>query len=63
MNEKNEIPENCFVMGNKLMGRCWYCNKIVRIDKPILGSMHVCLTDEECKLKDRGLEQGFVGGE
>lgn len=30
------------IVGNKVMMLCPLCGKLVRIDKPILGSMHVC---------------------
>jgi len=43
----NTTPEYCFVVGNKLMTKCKICGKIIRIDKPFLGSLHFCLTDEE----------------
>jgi len=36
-------------------GRLWVvcreCNKLIRYDKPILGSLHFCLTEEEIALK------------
>lgn len=32
--------------------RCCYCGKVVRINKPLFGSMHVCLTEEEIRLVD-----------
>ena len=41
------IPSDCFVVGNKLMSVCGTCNKIIRVDKPVLGSLHICLSDEE----------------
>ena len=44
---RNNIPEGCFVVGNKLMGKCFDCGKIIRIDKPVLGSMHLCVLPEE----------------
>lgn len=43
----SNIPENMFVIGNKLMTQCKVCGKIVRVDKPIIGSLHSCLTDGE----------------
>ena len=41
-------------------GRLWVvcreCNKLIRYDKPILGSLHFCLNDEEIGQK-RKLER------
>ena len=47
------IPDGCFVVGNKLMGKCYDCGKIIRIDKPILGSIHLCLLPEEIEERNR----------
>lgn len=41
-NNYNHIPNGTFIVGNKLMGQCAACGKIVRIDKPFLGSLHIC---------------------
>jgi len=46
------LPDGCFVVGNRLMGKCYACGKIIRINKPFLGSMHLCLTDEELGMPD-----------
>jgi hypothetical protein len=35
------------VLGNKLYGVCPNCGKIVRMDKPLFGSFHICTTEEE----------------
>lgn len=40
-----------FIVGNKLMGICGECGNLIRLDKPILGSIHFCLTQEERALK------------
>ena len=29
-------------VGNKLMAICPRCNKLVRVDKPLIGSIHLC---------------------
>ena len=34
-------------MAGKLWARCPDCAKLVRLDKPLFGSLHICLTDEE----------------
>lgn len=36
-------------VGNKLYCRCLTCGDVIRLNKPILGSLHLCLTDEEIK--------------
>ncbi len=51
MSEQGKLPKNCFMVGKKLMGICSDCGSIVRIDKPIFGSIHLCLNEEERKLK------------
>lgn len=51
-NDMNNLPSGMFTVGNKLMGRCGVCGKLVRIDKPIFGSIHFCLSDEERKEKE-----------
>jgi hypothetical protein len=33
--------------GSRLYARCATCLNIVRINKPIVGDWHFCLTDEE----------------
>lgn len=34
-------------LGGKVYGACPNCGKIVRMDKPIFGSFHICTTEEE----------------
>ena len=34
-------------VGRKLLDVCRDCGKLIRIDKPIFGSLHVCSTMEE----------------
>ena len=41
-NEKNKLPEGHFIVGNKLMAVCPACGKLIRVDKPIFGSLHIC---------------------
>jgi hypothetical protein len=38
----NTPPPGMFLVGNKLMAVCQKCGNVVRIDKPIFGSLHVC---------------------
>lgn len=33
--------------------RCEWCGKVVRLNKPLFGSMHLCLTEEGRALKAR----------
>jgi len=51
------IPNGMFVVGNKLMTVCGWCEKVVRVDKPIIGSFHLCLTDEEKERKSADLRE------
>ena len=48
---KNNIPNGCFVVGKAIMCHCKDCGKLVRLNKLLLGSLHICLTEEEKKLK------------
>ena len=36
-----------FVVGNQLWAKCSNCEQLVRLNKPLLGSLHFCLTDAE----------------
>ena len=36
-----------------IYARCSDCNKLVRINKPILGAVHFCLSEEELEAKQR----------
>lgn len=38
----NNPPRGTFIVGDKLMCVCATCGKLVRLDKPILGSLHIC---------------------
>ena len=38
------------IVGGKLMSVCSGCAKIIRLDKPILGSLHICTTDDERRI-------------
>lgn len=51
MNELDMKPGKTYVVGSKLMQICLDCHELVRIDKPIFGSLHFCLSDEERKAK------------
>lgn len=49
----NQLPPGVFVVGNQLYTQCGACGKVIRLNKPILGSLHICLTDEELAAKNR----------
>ena len=38
----NPKPGELFYVGNKLYGICIDCKEIVRLNKPFLGSLHIC---------------------
>ena len=42
-------------VGNKLFGRCARCKKIVRINKPLIGDLHICEEENGQIKKDRVL--------
>lgn len=35
-------PGEVVVVGNKLYGCCADCHSVIRLDKPIFGSLHIC---------------------
>lgn len=37
-------------INGKLYDVCGTCGKIIRMDKPIFGSLHICLNEEEAEL-------------
>lgn len=37
--------------GNQIWDHCQICGKFVRINKPIFGSLHICLSEEEIREK------------
>ncbi len=41
--ENNTLPNGCFRVGNNLFGKCEACSNIVRINKPVFGSLHLCI--------------------
>lgn len=36
-------------LAGKLYEVCATCGQIVRFDKPLLGSLHICVTEEEAR--------------
>jgi len=50
------------VAGGKLYDRCVRCDSLVRVNKPLLGSAHICLTDCEAAkrhLAPREIRRGW----
>ncbi len=45
-NPIGKLPEGCFVVGSGIYAICEVCRKIVRLNKPIIGSMHICAQRE-----------------
>lgn len=39
------------IAGGKLYDTCRMCGQLVRLNKPIFGGLHFCLTDEEIAAK------------
>jgi hypothetical protein len=35
------------VAGNGIYDKCSYCQKLVKLNKFLFGSLHICLTDSE----------------
>ena len=38
------------IVGNGIYERCWICDKLVKINKAVLGSLHFCLSEDERNL-------------
>ena len=38
----SRLPNGMFRFGNKLYAQCKECGSVVRINKPIIGSLHLC---------------------
>ncbi len=43
------------IVGNKIYAKCAECGTLIRINKPLFGSMHICLSDEEIADRERKL--------
>lgn len=53
MQYDRHLPDGLFVVGHRIYSICRYCGGIVRVDKPLFGSLHFCLTDEQRKERER----------
>lgn len=47
----NRPPPGAFVVGKQLWARCQHCGALVRLNKPIFGSLHICLSEKERRAK------------
>lgn len=43
----SNVPEGYFVVGNKLYSKCYACGKMIRVDRFIFGSMHLCVEEPQ----------------
>ena len=41
------MNQDTIVIGKQLWQQCQVCQQLVRINKTILGSLHICLSEEE----------------
>jgi len=41
------------IAGNQIWDTCADCGKFIRVNKPVFGSLHFCLTDKERATKSR----------
>lgn len=41
----NLKPGEIREIGGKVYGLCFDCRKLVRVDKPLFGSLHLCVED------------------
>lgn len=46
MNQK-KTENKMIIAGNKIYGTCPVCYKFIQINKPVVGSLHVCNTEDE----------------
>lgn len=55
MSEENKIaklrPGEVLIVGGKIYGVCADCERFLQVNKFLFGSMHICLSEEERKLK------------
>ena len=40
-------PGQIVTINGKLYGRCFDCGSIIRVDKWLIGSMHLCVASKE----------------
>ena len=44
---KNNMKKDYIIVGNKIYTTCGICKKLVQVNKFLLGSLHICLTEKE----------------
>ena len=49
--------EEAIVTGGKIYMRCPACGKLVRVNKPIIGSLHVCADETDPDEDSGGLKR------
>jgi hypothetical protein len=49
-----QLPRGTFVIGRKLYCTCQHCGALVCLNKWLIGSLHICLSDEEMAAKRAG---------
>lgn len=54
----NQLPPGIWNVGNKMYSICHDCQKIVCLNKFLLGTLHVCLTREEIAAKRKQQGRG-----
>jgi acetyl-CoA carboxylase beta subunit len=48
------------VIGRQVWQKCQWCEQVIRLNKPIFGSWHICLTDEEMRAKSAARRAQFA---
>lgn len=57
MNILSVNVSNLIIAGNKIYSVCPYCKKFIRINKPFVGSIHLCLSPKERDTIDAKLQE------
>jgi hypothetical protein len=47
------LPAGTWLVGRKWFGECGYCGSVVRLGKPIVGGLHLCLDEADRREIDR----------
>lgn len=45
--DSKENKQNLIIAGNKIYAFCGECGSLVRVNKPIVGSLHLCSLEKE----------------
>lgn len=54
---RTSLPDGVWVFGEGMYAVCPWCENIVKLNKFLVGSLHVCLTDEERAAKVQAVRQ------